>query len=68
MNQLLGIRNLNSNISVESLKRDLLIFDKMVIVGIPERDHVFYPNKDCMSSNESELLGLKFKFAAKRGR
>lgn len=36
MNELIGLRNINSLSSIDDLKRDLLIFDKLFIVGLSE--------------------------------
>ncbi|MBL4649567.1 MAG: hypothetical protein JKY03_07530 [Aureispira sp.] len=56
MNKLVGIKNLNSVKDVHSLKRDLLIFDKLVIVGLKEWLEVF---EEELFSNTSELLKEK---------
>jgi hypothetical protein len=56
MNKLVGIKNLNLVKDVHSLKRDLLIFDKLVIVGLKEWLEVF---EEELFSNTSELLKEK---------
>lgn len=56
MNELVGLRNINSLNDVNDIKRDLLIFDKLFIVGLKEWKEVF---EQKLFKNHMELLKNK---------
>lgn len=58
MNELIGLRNINSLQNVEEIKRDLLIFDKLFIVGLYEWKEVIEQQKIINHNSLLEQKGL----------
>lgn len=56
MNELIGLRNINSLNNLDEIKRELLIFDKLFIVGLFEWKEVIEKN---LFSNHRSLLKQK---------
>lgn len=58
MNELIGLRNINSFQNVEEIKRDLLIFDKLFIVGLYEWKEVVEQQQIINHNSLLEQKGL----------
>lgn len=56
MNELIGLRNINSINSIDDIKRDLLFFDKLFIVGLSEWKEIIESQS---FKNHRELLEQK---------
>ncbi len=59
MNKLIGLKNLNSLGSVDSLKKELLLFDKILIVGLKEWKEVIENNAITSTRELLQKKGLQ---------